>query len=142
MNPLRLVLDTNVYIAAAQTPGGYADYWLRQAGKQYRLYVSPEILAEMEEKLDSKLGFDRNDIALFRKTIEKLATVVRPTRRITVIEKDPDDNKILECAVAAGADLIISADPHLYRLKLYEGIQIRHSSDLKYIFPSQSPEAA
>jgi predicted nucleic acid-binding protein len=41
-----------------------------------------------------------------------------------VIKADPDDDRILECAVAGGADLIVSGDHHLTRLKNFEGIGI------------------
>jgi len=40
------------------------------------------------------------------------------------IEEDPDDNKILEAALEAKADYIISGDRHLLKLKVFRGIKI------------------
>jgi predicted nucleic acid-binding protein len=41
-----------------------------------------------------------------------------------VVAADPDDDRILECAVAGAADLIVSGDHHLNRLKSFRGIGI------------------
>jgi uncharacterized protein len=75
-------------------------------------------------------------------SLGSLLNIVHPTRSIRAVPNDPDDDKILECAVAARAALIISSDPHLYKLKQFEDIQIFHASALKYIFPKQPPAAA
>ena len=42
----------------------------------------------------------------------------------TVIVDDPDDDRVLECAVAGGADYIVSGDRHLLKLGVYEGVAI------------------
>ena len=42
----------------------------------------------------------------------------------TIVKEDPDDNKIIECAVACGADFILTYDKHLLRLKEFRGIKI------------------
>lgn len=138
MSPLKVVFDTNVYIAASQNPSGLANYWLQEAGRQYQLYVSPDILDELEVKLGGKFGLSAADVRLFRSAIEALATVVHPARRIRAVPDDPDDDKIIECAVEAGADLIVSADRHLYKLKRYGSIQIVQTRMLKYLFPQAS----
>jgi predicted nucleic acid-binding protein len=49
---------------------------------------------------------------------------VTPRRRVNAVKDDPDDNRILECALAARADVIVSGDGHLLRLTAYEGITI------------------
>jgi uncharacterized protein len=41
-----------------------------------------------------------------------------------VIKEDPDDNRVLECAEAGGADYIVSGDRHLLRLKVHSRIPI------------------
>lgn len=50
--------------------------------------------------------------------------VVNPGIKLDVIKSDPDDNKILECAVACGAEYLVSGDAHLLGLKEYTGIKI------------------
>jgi predicted nucleic acid-binding protein len=51
--------------------------------------------------------------------------VVTPFETADVVkDDDPDDNKIIECALAAGADAIVTGDKHLLRLGQYGGIRI------------------
>lgn len=136
MNPIRVVFDSNVYIAAALNPGKYADYWLEEAAErtQLSLFVSAAILAEIKRKLRSaKLSVPEAHAARFVSNLEQIATVVKPTQRIRAVKDDSDDNKVLECAVEAKADLIVSMDKHLLKLKEFENIGIIHPSSLKYI---------
>ena len=44
--------------------------------------------------------------------------------RLEVIGDDPEDNRVLECAVTGGASFIISGDKHLLELKEYQGIVV------------------
>ena len=137
MQPLKVVFDTNIFVMAAGMPGGYIDYWLDMAappGNKFRLYTSPAILAEVQEKLEQKLQFERQLVVEYINRIRGIAMVVSPTRKLDVIEGDPDDNIILECAVEAHADIIVSADKDLLKLKRYENTQIQHPSNLKYMF--------
>lgn len=136
MTAIRVVFDSNVYVAAALNPGKYADYWLEEAaeGTQLSLFVSPEILSEIKRKLrGSKLNVLSTQVTEFIGNIEHITTVVRPVQKLAVVKQDPDDNKVLECAVAADAALIISMDKHLLKLKEFRGIGITHPSSLKYI---------
>lgn len=41
-----------------------------------------------------------------------------------VVADDPDDDKFLDCAVAAQAEIIVSGDEHLLSLGSFQGIQI------------------
>jgi len=50
--------------------------------------------------------------------------MVEPNITLRVIQSDPDDDRILECAVAGNADLIVSGDRHLTKLKEFQGIGI------------------
>ena len=56
--------------------------------------------------------------------IRGFTELVAPTRRLAVVAADPDDDRILECAVAAGAQVIVSGDKDLLRLGKFEGIEI------------------
>jgi len=144
VRPLRLVLDTNIYIAAALKRGGYADQWLEAADsdRRFNIYVSEAILSELVGKLRDKFEYPQTAIDDFADHIRELALLVEPSREIDAVPNDPADNRILECAVEARADLIVSADPDLYRqLKEFEGIRIIHPSHLRYVFPDDSEAA-
>src|SRR6266540_5466932 len=131
MRPLRLVFDSNIYVAAAIKQGSYADQWLEAAGtdRRFNVYVSEAILTEVAGKLVDKVGYSPDVTASFVERVSELAIVVEPSRQINAIPDDPPDNRILECAVEAQADIIVSADKDLYRhLKEFEGIRIIHPS--------------
>src|SRR6266487_3556808 len=137
MPPLKVVFDTNIYVMAAGMPGGYVDYWLDMAtppGNKFKLYTSPAILAEVQEKLESRVQFERSLAVEYINRITGIATIVNPTQKLNVVGNDPDDNMIVECAVEANADIIVSADKDLLRLKRYGNAQIHHPTNLKYIF--------
>ena len=51
-----------------------------------------------------------------------------PTQLLDITD-DPDDNRILECAVAAGSDIIVTFDKDLLRLGEYGGIEIVRADD-------------
>ena len=51
--------------------------------------------------------------------------VVTPTESINTVDADPTDDRILECAVAAAAEVIVSGDQHLLALGSFGGIPIQ-----------------
>ena len=60
---------------------------------------------------------------------------VRPSETLAVIQDDPDDDRILACAVAAGAGFIVSGDNHLLRLGHFRGIQILKVAEFMQCLP-------
>lgn len=120
MTPLRIVFDTNVYISAALF-GRRAETVMRLASAgQVQLITSEVILAELRGKLLGKLAWSDSQTQLFLDTIRKMAEVVAPDMTLDVVPDDEDDNRIVECAVAGQADLIVTFDKDLLRLKAYE----------------------
>lgn len=137
MKPLKVVFDTNIYVMAAGMPGGYIEYWMelaRPPQPKFELYTSPAIMAEVQEKLEHKLQFERALAVEYLEALKTIARVINPTMVLNAVPSDPDDNRILECSLEARADIIVSADKDLLRLKSFEGAQITHPSNLKYIF--------
>lgn len=136
MKPIKVVFDSNVYLAALK-PDSYAHIQLKrsQPNGPYQLFLSPEILLEIRDKLEVKFGFSVVESAKFIDMVMLYVKLVQPTQRITGVLKDKDDHKVLECAMAAKAELIITADRGLLKLKEYNGTKIAHPSMLKYWFP-------
>lgn len=134
---LKVVFDSNVYIAAALNPAGSSDAWLRIAGRQMRsfdLYTSISILDETSEKLLEKFNVNPAKVKVFIESIRDVATIVTPKERVRVVDKDPDDDMLFECALAAQANLLVSADKEVLRASPYRGIGVCSPSDLKNIF--------
>lgn len=121
---MRVVLDTNIYISALMfggLPGSLLDLAFIQA---FDLVVSPPLLDELDEKLHFKFRVPLEDIAIIRIRLESTAFLVKPHHKLKVIRDDPDDNRILECALAGKAGFIVSGDRHLLNLKIYKKIPI------------------
>jgi putative PIN family toxin of toxin-antitoxin system len=121
---LRIVFDTNVFISAA-LHGRTAETVLQLASAgQITLVTSEDILEELEEKLRIKLEWPDPQVRLFLQTIRALAEIVAPSFTLNVVSDDEDDNRIIECAVAGEAGLIVTFDKDLLRLKSYELVGI------------------
>jgi predicted nucleic acid-binding protein len=52
-----------------------------------------------------------------------------------VVKEDPDDNRVLECAVGARAEFIVMGDKHLLQLEEYAGIRIMKVADFLKLWP-------
>jgi len=126
----KAVIDTNVIVSAHLTPSSKAVQilYLAEAGK-IEIYLSPQILDELEATLLSpklmKLHKDtpeqvRHSIRLLKKYVK----ITPGNLEVEVITNDPDDNKILACAIEGQVDYIISGDHHLTDLKSFQGIPI------------------
>ncbi len=129
---LRIVFDTNVHISAA-LHGRLAETILQlAAADRVALVISEAILAELEGKLRGKLGWPEHQIVYFLDTIRDVAELVEPQFTLQVVPDDDDDNRIVECAVAGEAALIVTYDKDLLRLKSYQSIGIIHPRQLQY----------
>ncbi|MEK7161165.1 MAG: putative toxin-antitoxin system toxin component, PIN family [Patescibacteria group bacterium] len=56
--------------------------------------------------------------------IVSLVKIFASTNRVNIIKTDPSDNIFLDCALASGADFIVSGDNHLLELRQYKNITI------------------
>ena len=125
-----VVLDTNVIISALLSPGGPpAEIVRRWEGDEFEVVTSLPLIAELERVLAYPqvrryLKVSEDEIATFVRRMRTVATVVEPQMTLDVIEADPDDNRVLECAATGGAAYIVSGDEHLLGLGEYEQIII------------------
>lgn len=121
---MRVVLDTNVLIAALVFPGGQGDLALRRAidGRD-QLLLSAAILDELLSVLGRKFSRDAEELAHVAVFLSDLAVAVTPRRRLRVVADEPD-NRILECAVAGRADAIVTGDKALLALREFRGIPL------------------
>jgi len=127
---LRVTADTNVLISALIFPRGkpFQLMELARAGK-ISLTVSKAILDEIGGVPGRKFNWPHDDVANARKWITEIARTATPAVQLDVIKEDPADNRILECAVAAGSDYIVSGDNDLLRMGRYDSIKILSVSD-------------
>lgn len=133
---MRIVLDTNILIAAS-LKGGLAGDILDMAVTTFLLTLlsSEEIIREFQDKLLNKFNWNEDKINSFIKELRQIVEIVETTEKVSVISRDPEDNKILECAISGQADLIVTSDQDLIKLKKYKGIGIIHPKTLSWTFP-------
>ncbi len=132
MPTLTIVLDTNVYISAALR-GELAERILQLAASgRVCVITSSVIIDELSEKMRKRFGWSASQVKTLIQLLAGVTETITPTVSLNVITEDKDDNRILECAVAGHADLIISFDADLLRLRQYEGIGIIRPEELFY----------
>lgn len=108
----RGVLDTNCLLISLSRRGAYYTVWKEFFSEKYILCYTNEILSEYEEILSQKMG---GDIAgnVIKAIISRKNTVRLDVHfRFNLIQADPDDNKFVDCAIAANASFIVSQDHH------------------------------
>ena len=121
---IRVLFDTNIFISAFIF-GGLPRKLLEIArAGLIKLTTSPVLLDELERKLRRKFNWDEPILAETRNDLEQLCDITSTTQSITHIQADPDDDRVLEAAIAGRADYIVSGDKHLLKLGEYEGIRI------------------
>lgn len=111
-----VVLDTNCLIASLSKRGNYFKVWKELHEGKYILCVSNEILEEYEEVIAQKVNphIAANVIqTLINSPFVKLIDIYY---RFNLIENDKDDNKFVDCAIAANASFIVSEDSHFRHL--------------------------
>lgn len=126
---LRVVLDTNVLVSALYLPASKPGTIVGLARRHtIQNLVSPAILSEVERVLREKFQWEAAQAREAVRQIENFSEVLDPQERLTVLADDPD-NRILECAKAGRAHLILTGDKHLLQLQAYSGIAILKPAD-------------
>jgi len=123
-NVSRIVADTNVYISALNF-AGIADQVLAlgRAGV-IDVFISQPILEEIEAVLLRKFRWTAPRVREATRAIRNFAMLVTPGESVNAVHEDEPDNRILECALAAAADMIVTGDQHLLKLKRFQNIMI------------------
>ena len=121
---MRIVVDTNV-IVSALVFGGVPRQVLELADAgQCELFYSTAIQDEVRRVLADKFGWDTAALRKVLPVLWDMGEIVVPRIAVHAIPDDRDDDRILECALAAKAAFVISGDRHLLRLGRYKSIVI------------------
>jgi len=120
----RVVIDTNVYISAIFWGGKPREVLELGRNGRISIFTSSEILFEIERKLKNKFAIDEKEVTQILLDYSMFTIPIKPLKKISVIRTDPDDDKFIECAVAAKAEYIVSGDKHLLDLRNYQDIKI------------------
>ena len=107
---LKVVLDTNVLIVPVSRRSRHFPIFEALLNGRYEVCVTTDILNEYAEKLEEKYRPD--GMENFMQFFERSPDVVRVTKYFywNLIANDPDDDKFVDCAVAANADFLVTDD--------------------------------
>ena len=123
------VFDTNILFSATAWRGNPFQCVERARAGEVQAVTCPELMEELTEKLELKLGFSPEQ------SVEALADylgfllMVSIPKLLEAVPRDPDDNMVLECAIEGKAQYIVTGDKDLLVLKTFRDIQIVRASD-------------
>lgn len=119
-----VVFDTNILVSALVFPGGRAQEAIgRILSGVDHLVISKPLVDELLTVLARKFSRDPEELSRVAIWISELALWIHSTRHITQLA-DESDNRVLECAVAGKANLIVAGDKRMLELGVFEGIKI------------------
>lgn len=131
---MRAVLDTNVFVSAVIRPGSRLGRVLDLfRGGAFTLLYSASLLAELRDVLGRAWVRERynvtdEDVEALMGLLDERGEEVSPARRIAVC-RDPEDDQVLEAAVAGRADVVVSGDADLLVHDPFERIRIVRPSE-------------
>jgi len=127
---IRAVLDANILVSALISPSGtpaqVLDLWREE---RFLPMMSERILAELERVLSQPrlrrgYGLTAARTEELMKGLRRFALVTPGEAEVTGVARDPDDDKLLACAVEGEADYLVTGDNDLLALGSYQGIPI------------------
>lgn len=127
--PLRVVVDTNIYISAIFWGGKPREVIDLGRSSTILIFTSHDIENEIAETLRVKFKLPDEDVNRILLDFSVFTLPVVVTKHLSVVPDDPDDDKFIECALECKAEYIVSGDSHLLNQKAYEGIFILSASD-------------
>jgi len=109
---MKIVLDTNVLLVAISTKSGYFPIFDAFLAGEIQLCVTTDILNEYAELLSTK--FHPKVMTNIMQVFDKSPDVLHITKYYNwqLIKADPDDDKFVDCAIAANADYLVTNDKH------------------------------
>ena len=135
---MKIVLDTNCLIQSIPKRSRYHDVWVSFENGTNTLCVSTEILEEYIEILQRLIGNTVADVIIKSIINSPFVELITPYYRFNLITTDPDDNKFVDCAIAANARYVVTNDhhydilstiqfPHVDVITLQDFLELLHS---------------
>jgi uncharacterized protein len=117
---VKVVFDSNVWLSIFMKKV-LSQEFSDLLKKEIIVYITEDILTEIARALTypkiiealKDAGIHQREIL---RAIEANSTVVNPSLKLYVIDEDPEDNKIIECAQASSANVIVTGDKHLLKM--------------------------
>lgn len=109
---MKIVLDTNCLIQSIPRQSRYHTVWESLTRGEHVLCVTTEILEEYVEILQRLTDYETAELIVKTIVNSPFVELITPYYHFEMIKTDPDDNKFVDCAIAAGARYIVTNDHH------------------------------
>ncbi len=127
----RVVADTTVLVSAFLAPRGVASELLRRAREGvFEIVLTPPILEEMQDRLLHRRRIRRrypyadDRVRRYHRLLRTTTLVVTDLPPVAGVVRDPNDDMVIACALAGGADYVVTRDKDLLSLGAYGGIRM------------------
>lgn len=121
---IRVTADSNVYISALVFGGKPLRVVELATEGAIRLTISEPLIAETRRVLGTKFAWTDERTTGAIEALRSVTEEVTPAETLDVVPTDPDDNRVLECAVAGRAEFVVTGDGDLLVLQSFRGIPI------------------
>jgi putative PIN family toxin of toxin-antitoxin system len=120
---LLVVVDTNVFVSIFQFGGRMGEILDLALQGAVELCTSQPMIEELRGVLQEKFHWSAERVDAATETLLRFCHLIDPREPLKVC-RDPDDDRVLECALAAGAEVIVSGDRDLLDLGAFRGTPI------------------
>lgn len=128
---MKITIDTNFLVSSTQWDYSVAHKLLiKLIKKDVEIFTTKEILDEFSKVLSRDFKYNPEEINNILEKVLAFVKIVDPKEKIEIVKDDPEDNKVIECAVESLSEYIITYDKHLLNLKEYKGIKIIKPEEL------------
>jgi len=121
---IKAVIDTNVFLSGLFWDGKPKQVLELAFTKKVVGVTSPAILLELENKLLQKFRYPEDQVKKYIELILSHFMVVEAKFKLSAVPDDHTDNKIIEAALEAKANYIVTGDNHLLKLKVFNNVKI------------------
>jgi uncharacterized protein len=116
--------DSNIWVSAFSFPGKPRRLIEMADSGSVRIDISDAIIDEVLRVLRLKFKWPDESLAEAKSQMTEIGRRVTPGQRVSAVEADETDNRILECAEAAGSEYVVTGDKHLLQLGNFESTAI------------------
>ena len=122
---MNITVDTNFLISATQWDNSVAFKLLKRLLEaNIKIFTTKDILDEFSEVLQRDFKYNKEETTNILEEILVFVNIIEAQEKIKIVKDDPDDDKIIECALASNSDYLITYDRHLLKIKEYKSIKI------------------
>ncbi|MFH1316182.1 MAG: putative toxin-antitoxin system toxin component, PIN family [Candidatus Woesearchaeota archaeon] len=131
---MKLTVDTNFLISSTQWDYSVAHKLLQKLiRKNIEIFTTKDILEEFADVLKRDFQYNNGEVENIISKVMQFAKIIITENKVNVVKEDPDDDKVIECAIDSESKYIITYDKHLLKIGEYEEIKIIRSEEAMLI---------